>query len=543
MTHVAEREARELKALWEIARLSSETVDINRILAVITEKAAKLLRGDASSLRLVRAKNKLELSAGYNLSKKYKSSTPLVIGEGLIGKVAQQKRTLFSNDISRDPRILYPEVGKEEKIRSLVSTPLLSKGKLLGTLTVYKKRPRAFSTKEIYLLQVLAEQAALTIERATLLEELEEKVIHDELTGLHSRGYFLSRAKEELARALREKESTSFLFVDVDDFKAINRLHGYKEGDKILCEVARTIRSSVRKEDVVCRYGGDEFGVLLSGKNSLDAVNVAERIHEKLSRVAKEGGTYPTLSIGVVSYPEHGDYLEDIIGKADVSATFAKYHIGKRTVIWGEWENADVKDVYTQDILPEVVYALANFVDEKNGYTSEHSKRVSQQASLVAQKMGIQGKEIDIIKTAGLLHDIGKLSIPPHILNKPSALTEEEKGTIRKHPKESEKILKRIKGFENVVSLVRTVHERWDGRGYPEGLKGEEIPLGARILAVVDTYSAMCSDRPYRKRLSRRRAIEEIRKQSGSQFDPKVVQAFLDLIDAKERKNKERQRK
>jgi diguanylate cyclase (GGDEF)-like protein/putative nucleotidyltransferase with HDIG domain len=540
---MAEREVRELKALWEIARLSSKTVGINRILAVITEKAAKLLRGDASSLRLVRGENKLELLAGYNLSEKYKSSTPLEIGKGLVGKVAQQKRALFSNDISKDPRILYPEAGKEEEIRSLVSTPLLSKGKLWGTLTVYKKRPRAFSAKEIHLLQVLAEQAALTIERATLLEELKEKVIHDELTGLHSRGYFLSRAKEELARALREKQSASFLFLDVDDFKAVNRLHGYNEGDKILCQVARTIVSSVRKEDVVCRYGGDEFGVLLSGKSSLDAVRVSERIHEKLSRVAKEGGTYPTLSVGVVSYPEHGDYLEDIIGKADISAVFAKYHIGKRTVVWGEWEKTEIKDVYTQDILPEVVYALANVVDQKNGYTSEHSKLVSQQASLIAQKMGIQRKKIDIIKTAGLLHDIGKLSIPTHILNKPSALTEEEKEIIKKHPKESEKILKRIKGFESVVSLVRAVHERWDGRGYPEGLKGEEIPLGARILAVVDTYSAMCSDRPYRKRLSPRKAIEQIRKQSASQFDPKVVQAFLDVIDAKVSKNKKRQRK
>lgn len=538
-----ERERKELKVLWEIARLTSEKVDINRILAVITEKAAKLIRGDASSIRLLTEKNNLEVVAGYNLSEKYKSSIPLKIGKGIVGKVAQQKRALFSNDISKDPRILYPEVGKEEKIKSLVCTPLLSKEKLLGTIAVYRKRSQAFSTKEIHLLYVLAEQAALTIERAALLAELKEKVIHDELTGLHSRGYFLSRAKEEFARAFREKESTSFLFCDVDDFKAINKVHGYKEGDKILCQVAEVIRTSVRKEDVVSRYGGDEFVVLLSRKNSLRAAKVAERIHEKLSLVAKEGGTYPTLSIGVVSYPEHGDSLEDIIGKADISMVFAKYHTGKKTIVWGEWEKTDVEKLYTQDILPELVYALAHVVDEKDGYTTEHSRLLSQQATLIAEKMGIQKKEIDIINMASLLHDIGKLSIPAHILNKPGGLTEKEKKIVRKHSKAGEKILKRVKGLEGVVPLVRATHETWDGKGYPKGLKGERIPLGARIIAVVDSYSAMCSDRPYRKKLNHKEAIKELKKRAGSQFDPKVVQAFLDIIGGKTRENKERQRK
>jgi len=312
-----ERKNEQREALWRIARLSSQTFSMEKILAEIAKEAAKVLSGDASSIRLLREKNNLEVVAGYNLSEGYKKSIPLKIGEGLVGEVAQQRKPLFSNDIGKNSRILYPEIGKKEKITSLVCAPLISQEKLLGTLTVYSTNPKAFSKEQIHFLEVLAEQAALVIERAIFLEELKEKAIRDDLTGLYSRSYFLERCKEELARASREKGSVSFLFCDVNNFKAINRIKGYKEGDKVLCHVAKVIRSCVREEDVVCRYGGDEFGVLLPRTGSSLAANVAERIHKSLSLLSKEGRTYPTLSIGVVSYPEHANSLEDILAKAD----------------------------------------------------------------------------------------------------------------------------------------------------------------------------------------------------------------------------------
>jgi len=525
-----EREKRELKALWEIARLSSQTFDIERILAVIMKEAAKLLKGDASSIRLLREEDKLELVAGYNLSKKYKSGVPLKVGEGLVGAVARQKRTLLSSDVTRDPKILYPEVGKEEKITSLVCAPLLSKEKLLGTLTVYRKRPEAFRKGETHLLDVIAEQAALVIERATFLEELKEKTIHDELTGLYSRSYFLARCKEELARAFREKRAVSFLFCDVDNFKVINRIQGYKEGDRVLCQVAEAIRSCIREENVVCRYGGDEFAVLLSGIDSTPANKVAERIHKNLSLLPKQDGIHPTLSIGLVTYPEHGKFIEDILSKADSSMTFAKHHPEKKTVVWGEWEKTDLKELYTQRILPQAAITLTQVVDEKNGYTSEHSKLVTKQATLIAEKMGLEKKEIDKIRTAALLHDIGKLAIPAYILNKPGRLTEKEKKIMREHSEAGEKLLKYVRGTESIAPIIRAIHERWDGKGYPDGLKGEKIPLEARIIAVVDSYWTMCSDRPYRKKLKQEKAIKELKKQSGFQFDPKIVQLFIDII-------------
>jgi len=523
------RKNEELEAFWRIVRLFFQTLSTERILVEITEEAAKLLNADTCSIRLLREDDNLEVVAGYNLSEEYKESIPLKIGEGLVGKAAQQKKVLFSDDIGKNSRILYPEIGKNEKIVSLVCAPLLSQEKLIGTLTVYSKRPKAFSKKQIHFLEALAEQISLVIGRAIFLEKLKEKAIRDDLTGLYSRGYFLERCKEELARASREKTSVSFLFCDVNNFKAINRIQGYKEGDKVLCQVAEIIGFCVREEDVVCRYGGDEFAVLLPRTDPALAVKVAKRIHKKLSSLPKEGGTYLTLSIGVVSYPEHANSLEDILSRADSSMLFAKYHPEKKTVIWAEWEKTDVK-LYTRDILSEVAYALAQVVDEKDGYASEHSRLVSKQASLVAGEMGLDKKEIDKIRTAALLHDIGKLSIPAHILNKPGKLTEKEKKIIRKHSEAGERLLRQVKRLKGIAPIVRAIHERWDGKGYPDGLKQEEIPLGARIIAVVEVYQAMRSDRPYRKKLSQKKAIEELKKQSGSRFDPRIVQTFIDII-------------
>ena len=195
---------------------------------------------------------------------------------------------------------------------------------------LYIAEDQNFGKRQIRFLKLLAQQTSLAIERAILLEQLKEKAICDELTGLYSRGYFLARCREEFARASQEKGSVSFLLCDVNNFKAINRIKGYREGDRILCQVAEAIRSCVRKEDVVCRYGGDEFIVLLPRTNSTLAAKVAERIHRNLSLLAKEGGAYPTLSIGVVSYPEHGGSLEDILAKADSSMIFARYHPRKK---------------------------------------------------------------------------------------------------------------------------------------------------------------------------------------------------------------------
>ena len=521
---------REIEVLWRISKLISKAQEPQEIILGIAKESTKILRADAASVRLLEKEN-LTLVGGYGLSEEYKAKVSLKIGEGLVGKVAQQKRPISSDDISKDSRILYPEIGKKEGIFSLICVPILTENKLLGTLTVYSKKRRTWTEREVRMLSMLAEQTAFTLEKIKYFQTLKEKYIRDELTGLYSRFYFLARAKEEIARSSREGNYLSFLFCDIDNFKAINRIQGYAEGDKILCEIAKIIESSLREEDTVCRYGGDEFAVLLPKTDPFKAEKIAERIYKAFIRV-KEVKDRPSLgiSIGIASYPMHGKSIEDILSKADRSMIFAKHHPEKKIFIWDEWKITDVKELYKEEILPEIIYALAETVNMKNGYTGEHSRLVSEQASLLAKKIRIEEERIKKIRIAALLHDIGKLAIPTYILTKPTSLTQREREIIKEHAENSARITRYIRGLKEIVPIVRAIHERWDGKGYPDGLAGEKIPLEARIIALVDTYQALISDRPYRRRFSKEEAIKKLQDEAGKQFDPKLVHVFFKIL-------------
>ncbi len=520
----------EIEALWRVSQLISKAREPQQVILGIAKEATKILRADAASIRVLEKEN-LTFVGGYGLSEEYRAEVPLKIGEGLVGIVAQQKRALSSNDISKDRRILYPEVGEKEGIVSLICAPILAEDKLLGTLTVYSKKSRTWTKEEAKMLTMLAEQTAFSLEKIENLQALKEKSIQDELTGLYSRFYFLARAKEEIARSSREGNYLSFLFCDIDNFKAINRTQGYAEGDKVLCRVAKIIKSPLRKEDTACRYGGDEFAVLLPKTDPFQTAKIAKRIHEAFIR-AGEAKDHPSLSIsiGIASYPIHGSSIEDIIAKADRSMVFAKHHPEKKIFIWDEWKVTDVEKFYKEEVLPEVIYALAETVNIKNGYTGEHSRLVSQQASLLAKKIGLEEERIKRTGTAALLHDIGKLAIPTYILNKPTSLTQKEWKIVKRHAEHGARITRYIRGLKGTIPIVRAIHERWDGKGYPDGLAGEQIPLEARIIALVDTYQALISDRPYRKKFSKEKAIKKLQDETGKQFDPKLVQAFLEIL-------------
>jgi diguanylate cyclase (GGDEF)-like protein len=365
-------------------------------------------------------------------------------------------------------------------------------------------------------------------------KHLEESSIRDGLTGLYSRVYFLTRAEEEIARSSRKREYVSFLFCDIDKFKAYNRIEGYSEGDRLLCQTAKSIESSLRKEDTLCRYGGDEFVILLPNTDPSQAERIAKRVHKAFIKTI-EADTHAlllNLSIGIASYPIHGSSIEDILVKADRSMTFAKHSsIGKKVFIWNQWKiKVNEPNFYEEDLLPEIIYALANTVNLKDGYTSEHSRCVSEQASLFAKRIGLGEKSIRIIKTASLLYDIGKLIIPGYILNKPAPLNQEEWEIIKRIAENSTRIIKYIRGLENIIPIIREIRETWDGKGYPNGLSGEQISTEARLIALVDTYQALISTRPYRKKLRKEEAIKELQNEAGKKFDPKLVQDFLQIL-------------
>lgn len=523
----------ENKSLWNISKLIFRAQKPEQVILGILKETTRLLNGDSSFIWILQEKN-LNLVKGYKLGREYLSKISLKIEEEFIKKNIKINQTFSSSNIEKDSRIFFPEILKKEGVVSLICTPVKAEDKLIGILTVFSKKNKVWTKRENRIVNMLAEQTAHILERMRYQKHLEESSIRDGLTGLYSRVYFLTRAEEEIARSSRKKEYVSFLFCDIDKFKAYNRIEGYSEGDRLLCQTAKSIEFSLRKEDTLCRYGGDEFVILLPNTDPSQAERIAKRVHKAFIKTI-EADTHAlllNLSIGIASYPIHGSSIEDILVKADRSMVFAKHSsTGKKVYIWNQWKiKVSEPNFYEEDLLPEIIYALANTVNLKDGYTSEHSRCVSEQASLFAKRIGLGEKSIRIIKTASLLYDIGKLIIPGHILNKPAPLNQEEWEIIKRIAENSTRIIKYIRGLENIIPIIREIRETWDGKGYPNGLSGEQISTEARLIALVDTYQALISTRPYRKKLRKEEAIKELQNEAGKKFDPKLVQDFLQIL-------------
>lgn len=368
----------------------------------------------------------------------------------------------------------------------------------------------------------------------------------DPLTGLPNHRTVMNRLEEEISRCQRTQESCAVLFIDLDHFKQINDTWGHRAGDAVLCETGRRLGKTLRLEDFVGRYGGEEFAVILTGVELAEASEVAERLQHVLADEpfdweaddpSQSSSISITGSIGVALLHTHGNTSETLIEAADAAMYHAKRTGRNRVCISGE-EKSFVQNVLEEDAnehTPDtyVLQALTAVASAHDGDTSAHSMRMVNMAKETARALGCSEEEVRLVRLAALLHDIGKVGIPNEILRKPGPLTADEWSVMRRHPKIGRQILAQAGGkFEMLSHIVVAHHERWDGKGYPYGLSGEAIPLGARILAVADSFDAMTSDRPYRKALSIAEARKELQRCANNQYDPRVVAAFLYALDA-----------
>ena len=358
--------------------------------------------------------------------------------------------------------------------------------------------------------------------------------VTDFVTGLFNHRFFQDRIHSELERAQRYGENLSLAILDIDDFSQINDFFGHSLGDKALRLLGQTTRSCTRVSDTVCRTGGDEFGLIMPQANSIQAFQVCQRIREEIKKIEDIKNVELKVSIGIASFPVHAEEKDDLIKKADGALYWAKYH-GKDQVFIFDADVVKLLDAEERAKRAEeqaylnTVHALAEVVDTRDFYTRFHSRHVASLAVPLAQKLGLDRNKVKLLEMAALLHDIGKMGIPDKILKKKGVLTERERKQIQSHPVLSQRILAAT-SLKDILPWVISHHERWDGKGYPRGLKAEEIPLEARILGICDAYDAMTSDRPYRKALSREAALEELRKEAGKQFDPKLVEEFMQLL-------------
>jgi diguanylate cyclase (GGDEF)-like protein/putative nucleotidyltransferase with HDIG domain len=345
----------------------------------------------------------------------------------------------------------------------------------------------------------------------------------DGVTGLLSARAFRSRLSEEVERARRYQRSLSVVVVSIDDFQTLELRHGFKAGDELLQQISRRLSGSTRSHDLIGRTAAAEFGLLMPDTGAEGALPALERMLVELEVVGEGAIRAAGASMGVAQL-ERGMTPEELLASAQMACKHAQTAGGGRAVL-AEQPRESAKDSATPQ--RDAIEALAVALLERDRYTGEHSEAVIEMSGSVARNLGLGAAEVDRVKSAALLHDIGKVAIPDEILHKPGPLTDDEWNLMKEHPVIGERILRVLPGLGNVARIVRHEHERWDGGGYPDGLAGEEIPLGSRIIIAADTYHAITSDRPYRAARSHSEAVEELTRCAGTQFDPTVTQALI----------------
>jgi len=330
---------------------------------------------------------------------------------------------------------------------------------------------------------------------------------HDQLTGLYNRRFF----EEELKRLDTERNlPISLIMADVNGLKLFNDAFGHAEGDKLLVKAAEIIRKELREDEIVARLGGDELVILLPRTDSEEANSIVKRIRASISNIRLKSIEL-SISFGWDTKNSTDQDMNDILKNAEDCMYRNKL-----------FESPDIRE--------KRIKAIINSFYDNNSEEEQHSKRVSSLCEAIGTAMGMDEAALNQLRTLGLLHDIGKIAIDNSILNKPDRLTKKEWNEIKRHPETGYRILSSVNDMAELAEFVLAHHERWDGKGYPKGIKGEEIPLQARIAAVADAYDAMTSKSAYRNPLPESIAVEELEKNAGTQFNPEIVQIFINKV-------------
>lgn len=473
----------------------------------------------------------------------------------------QADQAIISNDAASDRRLdpFHKILKSGFAIQSLFFIPITYEQKLQGLLAGYKCEAKAnWSRINETFMKAVVDQVAVGVVNARLYATVQRQATTDGLTGLFNHRTGQEKLADQMKQAERYQRRVSVIMLDVDHFKSINDTHGHPAGDTVLKSVAKLIRNNCRDVDIPVRYGGEEFLLVLPEVTQEGATVVAERIRVALkSEPIKHEDVEINItgSFGVASFPDDADSQQAMLDLAD-KAMYLSKRLGRDQVhtaadllfepaVEEEKKTEDVaKDMrdgpFTppviseearqhEELVPEVVdmvKSLAASLYAKSDYNKQHHLEVARMSELLAKVMGLSAQQVEQIRVAGLLHDVGVLQLPPELLHKEGRLTKEEREQVNQHATLGAQMLRPVRALKDICEILENHHERWDGTGYPKGLKGENIPLPARIVAIVDSYHAMISERPYRPAMTHEEALRVLKDGAGKQWDPFLIEIF-----------------
>lgn len=522
----------ELSLLNQLAGVISSSLNIQEVYDAFVKELKEVVQVNYTAIALIEGNEIYFAAISSEVGSAWHTGQKIPLANTATEWVSLNKRLYYETDLSNNKRFWTGAEYLKRGIHSVLYLPLINKGDVIGILILGSKKPGSYGPEQVVMLEHLASQIAAPIENSRLFTKAEEIARVDGITQLFNRRHFDERMKEEIDRHARYGDILSILLLDLDNFKKYNDTFGHLAGDRLLVHAAELIQSAIRSSDLAFRYGGDEFAVILPNSSTMDAFNVAERMRERVAFEMASRQIDVTVSVGVASWPGDGATLDELCYAADMALYYAKRTGQNRTSIASRTLfslNEPSVSINVEAEVLSTIYALAATLEARDKYTYGHSRRVSRYAVATAEALSLAPEQVAVISAAALLHDIGKVGIPDHVLNKEGKLLDEEWELLKQHPRLSATIVGHVPSLAACLAAVRHHHERWDGNGYPSGLKGEAIPMEARILTVTDAFEAMISERPYRKALTFKQAIAELDKCSGTQFDPRVVQAFIPI--------------
>lgn len=400
-------------------------------------------------------------------------------------------------------------------------------------------RSRPFTAGEIAFLESMAAVLSMALKNASLYTSLENRARRDSMTNLYNRSYFTECVRRDFE--LCRHSELSLLLISFDDFGLYNELYGIQEGDSILKKFAAQLELLAGSRGMVARYGGKEFALSFPFCPAAVAEECARRARQWLEEETVGAGSktkrFLTFSAGISAYPLAAANPDQLFSYANMALYSAKSRGKNRIEVYDPAARSKSPEQSGQerrklaDNCAPTIYALTAAVDAKDHYTFSHSNNVAVYASQLAAAVPLDADHVEIVRQAGLLHDIGKIGIPEAILTKSGRLTAEEYDIMKQHVEGAIAMIKYLPSLDYVIPSVIGHHERWDGRGYPRGLAGEQIPVAARCLCIADSFDAMVSRRSYKEAMSVEDALEEIRRNLGTQFDPTLGQLFIRLVE------------